>query len=183
MMWAAMCIGFFGFMRTGEFTVSEPHSAARVLAIADVSVDSRENPQLVNLRLRSSKTDQYGEGVTISLARNDSDLCPVAAVLAYVAVRPPGEGPLLRDAEGSPLTKRLFSRKFHEVLKGAGIDPTHYKGHSFRIGAATSAAAVGISDSNIKMLGRWSSDAFQTYIRTPSSELGALATRLSRAAT
>ena len=74
MMWAAMCIGFFGFMRTGEFTVSEPHSAARVLAIADVSVDSRENPQLVNLRLRSSKTDQYGEGVTISLARNDSDL-------------------------------------------------------------------------------------------------------------
>ena len=97
MMWAAMCSGLVvvGFMRTGEFTVSEPHSAARVLAIADMSVDSRENPQLVNLRLRSSKTNQYGEGVTISLARNDSDWCPMAAVLAYVAVRPPGAGPLL----------------------------------------------------------------------------------------
>lgn len=87
MIWAAMCIGFFGFMRTGEFTVSDSHTVSRVLDLSVDSRNSRENLQHVNLRLRSSKTDQYGEGVTVSLARNDTDPCPVAAVLAYVAER------------------------------------------------------------------------------------------------
>lgn len=36
--------------------------------------------------------------------------------------------------------------------------------HSFRIGAATSAAKAGIEDSTIHMLGRWSSSAFLVYI-------------------
>ena len=30
-----------------------------------------------------------------------------------------------------------------------------YSGHSFRIGAATAAAKLGVNDSMIKVLGRW----------------------------
>lgn len=179
MMWAAMCMAFFGFMRSGEFTVSPQGDTSRVLALADVSVDNREDPRMVNLRLRHSKTDQFGEGVTISLARNDSDLCPVAAVLAYIAVRASTPGPLLMLENGTFLSKRAFGLKFQAALIAAGIDFTHYKGHSFRIGAATTAAAAGIPDSTIQMLGRWSSNAFQVYIRTPSAELARIATSLS----
>ena len=43
----------------------------------------------------------------------------------------------------------------------AGIDFVPYSGHSFRSGAATTAAKQGISDATIKMLGRWKSSAYQ----------------------
>ena len=45
---------------------------------------------------------------------------------------------------------------------------TRYKGHSFRIGAATFAAECGFSDAQIRLMGRWQSDAFRKYIRSPS---------------
>ena len=43
-----------------------------------------------------------------------------------------------------------------------------YKGHSFRIGAASPAAECGYSETQIRLLGRWKSDAFKKYIRLPS---------------
>lgn len=79
MMWAALCIDFFGFMWMGEFIVFNPEQASQVLKVDDVTVDSWENSRLVNLCLRSSKTDPYRGGVTVCLARNDADLCPMAA--------------------------------------------------------------------------------------------------------
>ncbi len=42
----------------------------------------------------------------------------------------------------------------------------NFSSHSFRIGAATSAAQKGLTKHQIQTLGRWSSEAFQSYIRT-----------------
>lgn len=41
----------------------------------------------------------------------------------------------------------------------------HFRPHSFRIGRATDLAKQGVSESEIKALGRWESRAFQNYIR------------------
>ena len=52
----------------------------------------------------------------------------------------------------------------HERL---GLNSRYYAGHSFRIGGATAAAATRIPDHLIKTMWRWSSDCYQTYIKTP----------------
>lgn len=43
---------------------------------------------------------------------------------------------------------------------------------SFRIGVATVAARNGVPDILIQALGRWSSNAYQWYFRTPSEPVG-----------
>lgn len=48
------------------------------------------------------------------------------------------------------------------------LNSGEFAGHSFRIGAATTAASAPWL---IKVLGRWPSDCFERYIKTPPSVL------------
>ena len=59
-----------------------------------------------------------------------------------------------------------------------GLDPSLYSGHSFRRGAASSAAAAGYSDYEIQLLGRWRSDAYKLYIDIPHDRILHLSSRL-----
>ena len=72
---------------------------------------------------------------------------------------------------GRYLTRRRFVVAVGEALERAGLDQANYCGHSFRIGAATTAAAKGMEDSLIKTLGRWRSLAYLDYIRIPRDQL------------
>ena len=65
------------------------------------------------------------------------------------------------------MTRPVFVDKIRGLLQEVGIDVSHYAGHSFCIGAATTAAVIGVSDGIIQMLGRWRSDLYTRYIRTP----------------
>ena len=61
-----------------------------------------------------------------------------------------------------------------------GLEASKFAGHSFRIGAATTAAARGVEDSLIKTLGRWESSAYLLYVRIPRERLAGLSTVLSK---
>ena len=69
MLWASACIGFFGFLRAGEFTVPSPstYDPEVHLNLADIAIDSHTAPSLVCLRIKQSKTDPFREGVEDSL--------------------------------------------------------------------------------------------------------------------
>lgn len=132
MLWATCCV-FFGFMRAGEFT-SRPGEQPPPLTVGDIAVDDRENPSMVCIRLKQSKTDPFRHGVDIYLGRTGRDLCPVAALLAFMAVRPAGIGPLFVFENGTPLTRDRLVEAVRRALHQAGVPAAGYSGHSFRIG-------------------------------------------------
>ncbi|KAK2193758.1 hypothetical protein NP493_7g09005 [Ridgeia piscesae] len=72
--------------------------------------------------------------------------------------------PLFAYADGSFMLRREFDVLLKRLLVFSGFSPNVFKAHSFRIGAATSAALRGESDAQIRAAGRWASDAFRKYI-------------------
>ena len=172
MLWAAMCLCFFGFLRSGEAVAPDTgFDPSQHLSYQDIAVDNTLHPNYVQVTIKQSKTDPFRVGVNIIIGRTGGELCPVAALLAYMVLRGPANGPFFRFQRGDPLTRAKFVGKLREVLSEVGIDCSKYSGHSFRIGAATTAAARGVQDSLIKTMGRWESVAYQLYVRTPQSQL------------
>ena len=113
------------------------------------------------------------------MGKTGTKICPVQAVTAYLVIRGANAGPLFILADGSYLTRQRFATVLSETLAQAGIADSHHNSHSFRIGAATSAKEAGISDVHIKMLGRWKSDAYQLYVRTPRDQLAKLSKQMA----
>ena len=66
---------------------------------------------------------------------------------------------------GKFLHRGMMCKLVKETLRFNNLSIDRYSTHSFRIGAATTAAAAGIPDSKIKILGRWSSSVYQRHVR------------------
>lgn len=181
LLWAACCLGYFGFLRAGEFTAASLSSPPGI-RVSDVAVDSHESPSVLRVHLRKAKTDPFGKGVEIYLGKTGLPLCPVVALTNFMARRPPGleDGPLLVWQDLTPLTKDRFVAKVRKALALLGIDQRSYSGHSFRIGAATTAAAAGVPAHLIKAMGRWSSEAYLIYIRETRESLSSVSGKIAQ---
>ena len=155
MLWAACCLGLFVFLRSGEFTC--PSASAYtpfMLSSSDITVDRREHPSMLHVTLRSSKTDVFHSGHTLVVGATGDSLCPVAAVLGYLALRSHTDRTLFIHADGTPLSRTTLVREIQSALSATGsVDVSHYNGHSFQIGAATTTTRMGVPDSIIQIMG------------------------------
>ncbi|XP_033750488.1 uncharacterized protein LOC117334792 [Pecten maximus] len=171
MLETACTIAFFGFLRCGEFTVKSNFDSNDNLCVEDMTIAN----DYVLLYLKKSKTDPFREGIMLKIFKTNKFVCPHCVCSKYMESRqrqtPSPKDPLFVTVGGQPLTRTVFITKLRHVLECLNINSDLYNGHSFRIGAATSAAAVHIEDHLIKVLGRWSSDAYCRYIRTPQSTI------------
>ena len=140
------------------------------LSFGDVALNHLRNPTFMQVSIKRSKTDPFRKGVKLCVGRTGSDLCPVGALLSYLQCRGPAPGPLFVFKDGRFLTRKRFVELVRDGLARADVDHRKYCGHSFRIGAATTAAAKGIEDSVIKILGRWESTAYLQYVRIPRDQ-------------
>ena len=116
--------------------------------------------------------------MSLFVDRTHNYLFPVTAILAYLAVRGTSPGPLFLLKDGTTLTRQKLVKMVQSTLQLAGIDPSGYSGHSFRIGAATTAAAKGIDADTIRTLGQRSSDMYQWYILIPRQELAIISQQI-----
>ena len=183
MLWAACTTCFFVFLRSVEITAptTRTFDPTYILTLEDISVDNPCQPGPVSVHIKASKTDPFRKGVNIFLGRTSNPLCPVAALLGYVAIRGKSAGPLfyMFVCLYAYLTRDLFVGEVRKALAVAGVDQSKYSGHSFQIGAGTTAAAAGIADSTVKTLGCWESAAYQLYVRLSREELASISTTLA----
>ena len=134
------------------------------------------NPSCFKVHIKCSKTDPFRMGCDIYVGRVVGSVCPVTALGSYLLLCGSAPGPLFMFSDGRPLTRQQLS-SLQSILHGAGYSGS-YSDHSFCIGAATTAAACGVPDHLIKTLGRWSSDMYQIYIRTPVSSIVSVSSQL-----
>ena len=181
MFWAACCLGFFGFLRSGEFTVASTPSfnPDLHLGLEDIKMDWHHSPTYMLVKIKASTTDQFRKGVTLRIATSGSTICAVRTLSDYLHLRGNRPGPLFVHADGKPLTHVTLSKWLQETALRAGL-AGNFSGHSFRIGAVTTAAQNGVPDHLIKSLGRWESNAYQLYIKTPPNTLDNVAALLAR---
>ena len=180
LMWATCYLAFFGFLLCNEFTVPSQRSydPAAHLSYSDIAVDDCDNPSLVVIYIKKSKTDPYRRGTSITLGATRNEICLVKALMLYLARRGSQAGPLFICENQQFLTQQAFRSHLMKLLQDLNLDPSCYNTYSFRIGAATSAEAAGLTESQIKSLGRLRSNAYRCYIKPTHSQLATFSTLL-----
>jgi len=188
---AAISLGFFGFLRLGELTLptaTTPFDPRVHATVGDLTFGQHAQAgPFVAFRIKVSKTDPFRQGSTVHLGTTGMPICPVNALSTYLTYRPVkaqqgsslNVSPLFIDNDGRILTKAVFIAMMRVRMQTAGLDAHAFSGHSLRIGAATTAAAAGLPDWLIKAMGRWKSDAYLRYVRTPVDQVLAVSGKLA----
>ena len=166
----AMCsLAFFACMRVGELTLTTTKERGSLIQLCQLTQLTDVNQGVIALKFTFLDfKHNYNQRPFSVVVNRRKKFCPVQIILDYLSLRGNRPGPLFRLADGSPVSRDIFIDELSMAIKYCGLDPSRYKGHSFRIGAASYAADAGMSDAQIKALGRWKSNAFQKYIRIPS---------------
>ena len=176
MLWAAFTTAFFGFLRSSEFVAptTKQFDPEQTLLISDLT---QANSRL-HLYIKASKTDPFSHGCTIRLSKTNTLVCPVTALTQLYRIHSK-QGPLFTYDDGTFLTRRRLNHILKQALPSLATRGTT-SSHSFRIGAATAAAAAGYPRWLIQHLGRWNSDCFRTYIRIPDNTFDNVAISLCK---
>ena len=148
---------FHAFLRVGEVTDSVNNLLVSQVKIKNSSV-----------YVKFFKFKHYnGRPITI-IVKSSGTNCPVKAISSYLNIRGSTPGPLFVFPCQKPIPGSFFTKRFNSCLARCSLDPSLYKPHSFRIGAATNAFSNGATTETIQQMGRWKSQAFKKYIRLDS---------------
>ena len=110
MLWAVSSVCFFGFFHSGELTVplENAFDPQVHLTFSDIEIDNPATPTIMKIHLKASKTDPCRKGVDVFVGRTCDRLCPISAMMAYLAVRGNAGGFLFKFKDGKLLTKSRF---------------------------------------------------------------------------
>lgn len=166
---ACLCIAFFAVARLGEVTVTTL-----------VSFDPKKHPTRASVRadqdrhglrvsvchLPSTKASPI-KGEDIYWSKQTGPWDPEERLKRHVEINPaPLEAHLFAYRHASkwrPLTRKVFVDRIREAAKEAGLPLL--QGHGIRIGGTLEHLLRGLPFEVVKVIGRWSSDAFAIYLR------------------
>ena len=137
------------------------------LPLLDVALDSYISPTSIHITLKQSKNDQFRTGTTICLGKTIHAVCPVDALMHYLAIQGDTSGPLFLVSNNQSLTRASFRASLKNLFKNY----TWTIASLICTGVATSAKRAGVSNSYLKALGRWKSDAYLKYVQLSLKDL------------
>ena len=180
MSWAVSTLAYFGFLRSAEFTVSSSSALNPDihLTVDDIAVDSHTSPSCLQLTIKASKTDPFRKCCCLYIGLGRPPLCALSAIMNYLPLHDQSPGHLFLLSNGQQLSCALLTHWLKDIFAAAGIQGS-LSSHSFRIGAATVAARMGVPDHLIQAVGRCNSNAYKLYIRTPAEALAQVTSLLS----
>ena len=168
--WAIATCAFWGCMRFGEATVQSraTFSGALHLKRRDVHFGKDlDGKGYARLDLPSAKTAKPGEIQQIFLTQQGS-VCPLQALQhLFMMVPAVADDPLFSWTDKHGMVRPMIrstamsfiNTKFTEGGWGTAF------GHSFRIGGASFYLSQGVDPEIVRLMGRWKSLAYETYIR------------------
>ena len=176
MLWAAATMAFSGGLRGGEFLCKEKLSfdPATDLRQKDISLDSffinGTETEVLKLKLKAEKQNKSASISICDIYPSGNSICPVRAYKRWSDARPfdNPDLPAFRFESGENLTIRELNKCLKKIFSKhlTGING-YISSHSFRIGLASMMGALGFADEQIMSAGRWSSRAYQTYMKLP----------------
>ena len=148
-------LGWHGMLRGAEVAA---------LQWEDIAIENRG----IILLIRSSKTDQAGEGQFVFLhSHADSRVCPLRCLYRLSSMTPPGllTGPIFKTHQHAhqQLSKSTMLTRLKHRLEALGLPSQPFGLHSLRSGGATAAAQQHVPERLIKIHGRWKSDTVRVY--------------------
>ena len=140
-------------MQVGEFTWTATREKGSLVKLHQLTklVDASQRAISLKFTFLDFKHNYNQRPFSVVINRR-SNFCPVHIILDYLSLRGNEPGPLFRLADGSPVSRAIFIAKLSMAIKYCSLDPSRYKGHTFRIGAAPYAADAGMSDAQKKIL-------------------------------
>ena len=138
----SLLCGIFGFLRCRAFVArdSGPFDLQVHLCMVALVYVHNETHNHIEVQIKASKTDQYRQGTRVALGATGASICPVSALLDYLTIRGNCPGALFVNENGSPMRRGQFVLKVPQASQQTEVIGHHFNGHSFRIGAATSAS-------------------------------------------
>jgi hypothetical protein len=170
MLKSVMSLAFFGCFRAGELCLSDSGNFDKACNLTCGDIVFSHAEKYLTVLLKKSKTDKCDAGVKVHVGCSTHEVCAYCIMTRFADVHPndfQSDLPLFVDNAGTVLRNSYFQSTTKLLLTASGFDASLYSGHSFRAGGATSAADAGFSDWEIKMLGRWASNAYNVYLRNP----------------
>ena len=186
MTWSICTLAFAGSFRIHELLcrtekVYDPDFDLLWEDITKTAPKDHTDRKRISIKLKCPKENKTGKSTIVDVFETKDHLCPVRAFEKWESLaRTQERNPVFLRKDG----KLMTGQKLNEVLRKLLRPHLDYKEgqittHSFRAGIASLLAEKGLSDEEIKSVGRWHSRAFEAYVKKPRTRRATLAKTLA----
>ena len=161
-------LGYYGLFRIGELAMG-----SHTVRASDVHIGRNKDKMM--FILYSSKTHGFESrpkkikiSVNDAKQREKSYFCPFNISREYLAIRgnyKHDEEPFFVFRDRKPVTPVQVRGVLKKALESINLVPSHYSFHSLRAGRCTDLIFFGQNILQVKLAGRWRSNAVYKYIK------------------